>query len=118
MVARNSGLDKSLVTEFTTAMDSLNKRLIRAREVKDYESLETIQKTIDRLQKQHDLQKEIFDRATKRQVIVNRKMKEGNTLRDMEAGMRKRQEDLEAAASGKLPNSVTDPFIRYIYNNL
>jgi hypothetical protein len=39
-------------------------------------------------------------------------MREMNTKRDMEAGMRKRREDQEAAAKGILSHSVTDPFVR------
>jgi len=37
---------------------------------------------------------------------------ENNIRRDMAAGMRKRQEDREAAAKGVVPGAVADPFIR------
>ena len=112
MVKKSIGLDKSKVTEFSTAMESLQKKLVAARASKDYEALEIVQKTIDALQQKFEDEKEKFDRATSRQVQVNRKMKENNVRRDMEAGKRLRAENLEAAAKGIQSKAEADPFSR------
>ena len=112
MVKKSMGLDKSKVTEFSTAMESLQKKLAIARANTDYETLEVVQKTIDALQSKFQDEKEKFDRATSRQVTVNRKMKENNVRRDMEAGKRLRAENLEAAAKGIQSKAEADPFSR------
>jgi hypothetical protein len=88
MVKKSVGLDKSKATEYTTAMESLQKKLVMARENTDYEAMELVQKTIDSLQRRYDEQKTKFDRAASRQLAVNRKMRENNVKRDMEAGKR------------------------------
>mmetsp|Transcript_1438 Transcript_1438/g.2396 ORF Transcript_1438/g.2396 Transcript_1438/m.2396 type:complete len:888 (+) Transcript_1438:739-3402(+) len=112
MVSKSAGLDKSKTTEFTTAMESLQKKLAAARDSTDYEALEVIQKTIDTLQQRYDEQKEIFDRTAKKQMMVNRKMKLSNIERDMAAGKRLRQEQLAAEARGVKSNAQADPFTR------
>ena len=88
MVKRSIGLDKSKVTEFTTAMESLQKKLATARAETDYEALEVVQKTMDHLQRSFNIQKDKFDKATAKQLLVNKKMRENNVKRDMEAGKR------------------------------
>ncbi len=112
MVAKKSGLNKSLVTEYSTAMESLRKKLDEARAEKDYEAISAVQKTIELLESESARPKDANTLASRHHIEVNKRSRESNVQRDMAAGMRKRQEDLEAAASGKLSNAVLDPFLR------
>ena len=98
-------------TLYSTAMESLQKKLAAARAAADYDTMEVVQKTIEAVQSRFSievnttqlfvlqsshltllcatlLQKDKFDRANSRQLAVNRRMRESNTLRDMAAGNR------------------------------
>jgi hypothetical protein len=112
MVSKKVGLNNVLATEYSTAMEILHKKMEEARAAKDFKKLEEVQKTIEKLEQVNAKQRENFEKTAKAGVEINRKMKENNMLRDMKAGMRKRQEDQEALARGILSNAVTDPFIR------
>lgn len=112
MVRDRHGLNKAVVTDYSTAMESLIKRRDEAKATKDYDELEKLNKAIDKLDSENQRQREISERAYRDQVEVNRRMKEANVRRDMAAGMRKRQEDQEALARGTVSNTVADPFIR------
>lgn len=106
------GLNKALTTEYSTAMESLLKKLDEAKKDNDVDLVETVRKTIERLEAESARQREVNERASSGNINVNKRSRESNVQRDMAAGMRKRQEDMKAAASGKLSNSVADPFIR------
>eukprot|EP00598_Pedospumella_elongata_P004660 CAMPEP_0184971838 /NCGR_PEP_ID=MMETSP1098-20130426/3987_1 /TAXON_ID=89044 /ORGANISM="Spumella elongata, Strain CCAP 955/1" /LENGTH=763 /DNA_ID=CAMNT_0027494033 /DNA_START=71 /DNA_END=2362 /DNA_ORIENTATION=- len=112
MVKKSIGLDKSKVTEYSTALESLQKRQALARENKDFEALEVVQKTIEAVQRRFADEKEKFDKAASRSMAVNRRMKESNVQRDMAAGNRLRAENLEAAAKGVQSKAEADPFSR------
>eukprot|EP00981_Chlorochromonas_danica_P004636 scaffold919_cov153-Ochromonas_danica.AAC.19 len=112
MVRDRHGLNKAVVTDYSTAMESLVKRRDEAKATKDYDELEKLNKAIDKLESENQRQRDISERVYRDQVEVNRRMKEANVRRDMAAGMRKRQEDQEALARGIVSNAVADPFIR------
>jgi hypothetical protein len=112
MVRKKSGMNKALVTEYSTAMESLIKKRDEARADKDLDSLEAVQKTIDMLEAESKKQKEMNERSSKHSIEVNKRSRESNVQRDMAAGMRKRAEEQEAAAKGTLSNAVLDPFLR------
>ncbi len=107
-----AGKDKSKTTEYSTAMESLLKLKEEAREQKDLDALEAVQKTIDQLERESARQKRLNEEASRHHIEVNKRSRESNVQRDMAAGMRKRQEDLEAAAKGKQSSAVLDPFLR------
>jgi hypothetical protein len=48
MVKAKIGLNKTAVTEYSTAMEILEKKKAEAIKEKEYDALESIQKTIDR----------------------------------------------------------------------
>lgn len=112
MVKNKVGYNKLLTTEYSTAMESLDKKREEAQKANDTDYLEAINKNIRLLEAENVRQKKIFERTFKKQLEVNRRMKEGNVRRDMAAGMRKRQEDQEAIAKGVMSSAVLDPFIR------
>jgi RNA polymerase-associated protein RTF1 len=112
MVKSKVGYNKLLTTEYSTAMESLYKKREEAQISNETEYLEAINKNIRLLEAENERQKKIFERTFKKQLEVNRRMKEGNVRRDMAAGMRKRQEDQEAIAKGVMSSAVLDPFIR------
>jgi RNA polymerase-associated protein RTF1 len=112
MVRKKSGMNKALVTEYSTAMESLIKKRDEARVDKDLDALEAVQKTIDMLEAESKKQKEMNERSSKHSIEVNKRSRESNVQRDMAAGMRKRAEEQEAAAKGTLSNAVLDPFLR------
>jgi RNA polymerase-associated protein RTF1 len=112
MVANKMGFNKLITTEYTTAMNILKKRLMEATENGDKERTDLIRKEIKQLDEINDKQKLNFDQFAKKQVDINRRMRESNVVRDMDAGMRKRHDEQAAIAKGILPNAISDPFIR------
>ena len=64
------------------------------------------------MQSEYAKQKARHDKAARAQMAVNQRMRDSNVRRDIAAGMRKRQEEQEAAARGTLSNAQADPFIR------
>jgi hypothetical protein len=112
MIEKRTGMNKVFATDYTTALAELQKTLAKATVEKDFSRMETIQKEIEKLNYENERQRKIYEKTYKVHTDVNRKMRELNTKRDMEAGMRKRREDQELAAQGKQSHSVTDPFIR------
>lgn len=112
MVANKQGFNKLITTEYTTAMALLKKRLMEAEEKNDKELTETLKKEIKKLDDINEKHKENFQLFAKKQTDINRRMRESNVTRDMDAGMRKRYEEQEALAKGILPNAISDPFIR------
>jgi hypothetical protein len=112
MIEKRTGMNKVFATDYTTALAELQKTLAKATDERDFERMEAIQKEIEKLNYENERQRKIYEKTYKVHTDVNRKMRELNTKRDMEAGMRKRREDQELAAQGKQSHSVTDPFIR------
>lgn len=112
MVRNKVGFNKLLTTEYSTAMDSLLKKREEAQLLGDKDYLDAVNKNIKLLEHENDRQKTIFEKKFKKQLEVNRRMKESNVRRDMAAGMRKRQEDQEALAKGIVSSAISDPFIR------
>lgn len=113
MVSNRVGLDKSLATEYSTAMESLLKKRDAAKLTKDYDVLEAVNKTIDALEREDERQREQYEKSARKQVDMNRRMKDANVRRDMAAGMRKRQQDQLALANGvDASSALSDPFIR------
>lgn len=112
MVSSNLGLNKLITTEYSTAMTLLKKRLDEAIQRNDKEKIELSRKEIQRLEDITEKQRIIFEAHGKKQSDINRRMRESNVIRDMDAGMRKRHEEQEALSKGVLPNAISDPFIR------
>lgn len=113
MVSSKLGLNKFVTTEYSTAMNLLKRRLDDALLKNDKDKIETLRKEIRRLDEITEKQKELFEANAKKQSDINRRMRESNVTRDMDAGMRKRHEEQEAVSKGILPNAISDPFIRY-----
>lgn len=114
MVSRRLGMDKSIVTDYSTAVESLRRKLTAAQQDKDYDTMEAVQKTLEKLQTEFKAQKAAHDKAVRGQLAVNQRMRAGNVQRDIAAGMKKRQADKEAAARMRdSGNQVeADPFAR------
>jgi len=112
MVKLKLGLNRAATTEYSTAMEDLEQRRALAAQEQDYDVLELLQKTIDKFKTQMAAEKEKFDMATRKSLEVNKRNRESNMLRDMKAGMRKRQEDHLAAKQGIKSQAEADPFIR------
>lgn len=112
MIAQRTGLNQVFATDYTTALAELQKTLVKATQERNFDLMEVTQKEIEKLTYENERQKKVYEKTYKVHADVNRKMREMNTKRDMEAGMRKRREDQEAAAKGILSHSVTDPFVR------
>ena len=112
MVASKIGLNKLLTTEYSNAMAVLKRRLDEAVERGDQERQELLKKEIRKMEDITEQQRQVFQANAKKQSDINRRMRESNVVRDMDAGMRKRHEELEAVSKGILPNAISDPFIR------
>jgi hypothetical protein len=110
MVSLRRGQDKSLVTEYSTAMELLLKRREEAKVSRDYDQLESVNKMIERLEREDHRQREVYELTQRKQVDVNRRMKASNVQRDMAAGKRKQEALLAGGGADAL--SHADPFIR------
>jgi hypothetical protein len=112
MVHNQLGMNKLLTTEYVTAMQLLKKRLDEALARNDKEKTDLYRKEMRKLDDITEKQREAFELNAKKQTDINRRMRDSNVIRDMDAGMRKRHDEQEALAKGILPNAISDPFIR------
>lgn len=112
MVTNKVGLNKVLSTEYSNAMETLLLKRQEAITNCDDDARRAIQKTIDAIEKENERQKIVFEKAYRKQIETNKRMRENNTKRDLMASMQKRKEDKEAQAKGVVPNSIADPFVR------
>jgi hypothetical protein len=112
MVHNQLGMNKLLTTEYVTAAQLLKKRLDEAVARNDKEKIDLFRKEMKKLDDITEKQREAFELNAKKQTDINRRMRDSNVIRDMDAGMRKRHEEQEAIAKGILPNAISDPFIR------
>lgn len=114
MIKAKTGMNNVFQTDHTSALEELKQKRekVRRQVPIDYELLDLISKEIEKLENGIEHDKEKFDKAYKLKAEINTRMRSQNTKRDMEAGMRQRQEEREAIAKGKQPNAITDPFVR------
>ncbi len=112
MVSRKHGFGGAQVsqTEYSTAMDSLRKKLAEAVATGNAPGLVLqLERAISKLEKESALQKEVFDRATRKQVEVNRRNRENNVARDIAAGLQLKMEEQQTEGDDQ-----KDPFTRYV----
>ncbi len=112
MVSNKVGNNKVYATDYSNAMEYLVKKRQEAIKNCDDDARRAFQKTIDFLEKENERQKQVFDKAYRKQIETNKKMRENNTKRDLLASAMKIKEEMEAQAKGILPNSIADPFVR------
>jgi hypothetical protein len=99
----------------TDLLDRLGKAEIKAREAKDLEKLELIQKELRKLEREQKASQAANEREFRSQVDINRKAKQANLMRDIEAGQRERRAELaekRRIAEGGVKSSKIDVFSR------
>lgn len=112
MIATRQGDNQVFTTDYTSALAVLQKQLLKVTQEKDFDAMELTRKEIEKIEYENERQKRLYEKSYKAQTDVNRRMRELNTKHDMEAGMRKREQDLAAQARGEVSNAISDPFIR------
>lgn len=112
MVQRNRGMNKAVVTDYATALASLHKRRTKAIESNDVDDLDLVSKAIEKLEHEIQLEKEIVEKSSSFQYVsLNRRNKEANFQKDLNAGVKKRKLEQIAAVEGPASTSH-DPFVR------
>jgi hypothetical protein len=108
MVRLKQGMNKALVTNYQNAMTSLRNNRQRFLDDNNMEKVHEVDKTIEKLEKEIALQKVLFDRAAVKFSSLNRRNREGNFKKDVEAGVKKRQEE----SKGNVVTAAKNPYLR------
>jgi hypothetical protein len=109
MVFKRRGFNKAVTTDFSSALESLNKKLKTAMESKDWDSVGIFSKYIDKLQLAIEKEKSLVESRSLVPTSLNLRNKEKNFKKDLQAGQRKK---LLQQESGKPLLIDSDPFIR------
>ena len=108
MIQKNSMQTTKHTANFTHAMHTMKKELERARSEGDFESMEKVQKEMDKLEREMDASRESYARKFQANTNINKRNKDRNIQMDMEAGARKREMDMKKTKEEKRK----DPFAR------
>lgn len=108
MIKKNAMKAAKHTSNYSHAMEELQKGLKRARAAGDLEALEKVQKEIDKLEREMEVAREQYARRYSANTNINRRNKERNLQMDMKAGVRKREMDMKKSKEEKR----TDPFAR------
>mmetsp|Transcript_8850 Transcript_8850/g.13248 ORF Transcript_8850/g.13248 Transcript_8850/m.13248 type:complete len:634 (+) Transcript_8850:73-1974(+) len=108
MVDKNLGKNKALTTNYANAVACLEKKLESARTEQDFDEMERLQKEIEKIQRDIKISKDMYQKKYSSYSDLNRRNREMNLKKDMEAGVRRKQ--LEASQQGD--NKMIDPFAR------
>ena len=108
MIQKNSINITKLVSNYSHAMDKLKKDMDTARNEGDFDTMEKIQKEMDKLDRETVESRKKYAKTYEANTNINRRNKERNIKMDMEAGIRKREMDMKKTKEEKRQN----PFAR------
>lgn len=108
MIQKNSMQATKHTANFTHAQSAMKKELERARAEGDFETMEKVQKEMDKLEREMADSRAKYAHKYQMNTTINKRNKDRNIQMDMEAGIRKREMDMKKTKEEKRK----DPFAR------
>lgn len=108
MIQKNLLETSKHTLNYSHAMSMMKKKLESARNENDLDSMERIQKEMDKLEREVSFNREQYATRYRANTNINKRNKDRNIQMDMEAGVRKREMDMKKTKEEKRQN----PFAR------
>mmetsp|Transcript_11424 Transcript_11424/g.18601 ORF Transcript_11424/g.18601 Transcript_11424/m.18601 type:complete len:654 (-) Transcript_11424:72-2033(-) len=108
MIQKNRMQATKHTANFSHAQSTMKKELEHARAEGDFETMEKVQKEMDKLEREMAESRALYAQKYEKNTTINKRNKDRNIQMDMEAGIRKREMDMKKTKEEKRK----DPFAR------